>query len=82
MPHDTLYDRLDRKWFVYQNGEILCSLHFWAIPGETGTECVKIASDTCSPVDYYEVQGICGFKILWLTIMCTGKNMTLKYVLS
>jgi hypothetical protein len=55
---------LDSEWFIYQNGEILCSLHFWAIPGKTGTECVKIASDSCSPVDYCEVPGIWGFKIL------------------
>jgi hypothetical protein len=66
VPHDTLYDRLDREWFIYQNGEVLCSLYFWAIPGKTGTECVKIASDACSPVDYYEEQGIYGFKIFCL----------------
>ena len=83
VPHDTLYDRLDRERFIYQNGEILCSLHFWAIRGKTGTECCKIASDACSPADYHEVHGIFGFKILcFVNHYVYGKNMTLKCVLS
>ena len=64
VPHDTLYDRLDGEWFMYQSGQFLCSLHFWAIPGKTITECVRIANDSCSPGEYCEMQGICGFRIL------------------
>lgn len=64
---------------------------FWATPGKTGTECVKIASDACSPVDYCEVYSICGFNILCFvnhyvywgkhdTEMCSQLKIICQYI--